>query len=307
MNSFITHCAICWNGFNADIITITVSGLLLVPRCSQNMKSGYTRSAGNQRQTRSVSSQVGSSETTRATHSTPSLKSGLSPKFCQWMAGLIDGDGCFLVSKAGYVSCEITMGSNDLHCVRVLQNALGGSIKMRSGVNALRWRLHNKQGMIVLVNYVNGYIRHSARLLQLHRVCQALDITPKTSDIMSTSNAWFAGFFDADGTVTLNSTTLTISVTNKYIADVQAFKDTFGGYIYFDSAQNGYYKWTVQSRTDILLMLSYFKLCVPRSSKSRRIWLINRYYALRDLRAHLTDSTHHSAWLRFVKKWDANI
>ena len=61
---------------------------------------------------------------------------------------------------------------------------------------------------------------------------------------MSTSNAWFAGFFDADGTVTINSKTLqlTISVTNKLITDVQAYKDTFGGNIYYDSAQNGYYK-----------------------------------------------------------------
>lgn len=35
---------------------------------------------------------------------------------------------------------------------------------------------------------------------------------------------------------------LTLSVTNKILADVQPYKDTFGGAIYFDSAQNGYYK-----------------------------------------------------------------
>jgi len=35
---------------------------------------------------------------------------------------------------------------------------------------------------------------------------------------------------------------LTISVTNKILADVQHYKDVFGGAIYFDSAQNGYYK-----------------------------------------------------------------
>jgi hypothetical protein len=30
-------------------------------------------------------------------------------KFKQWLAGLIDGNGCFLLSKKGYASLEITM------------------------------------------------------------------------------------------------------------------------------------------------------------------------------------------------------
>ncbi len=312
MNPFITHCAICWNGSEAYLITMCISGVSISfnPRHSQNMKNALgAQSAGNQRPPRrQVSSLVGSSETTRATRSTSN--SIPSFKFCQWVAGLIDGDGCFLVSKAGYISCEITIGSNDLHCLRILQNAFGGSIKPRSGAKALRWRLHNRQGIIVLINCVNGHIRHSARLLQLHRVCQLLNIESKTASThMDTTNAWFAGFFDADGTVTLNTTTLqlTISVTNKLIMDVLPYKDTFGGYIYFDSAQNGYYKWTVQTRADILRMLSYFKLCSPRSFKSRRILQVNRYYALQDLRAHVPTSIHHSTWLRFLEKWNAKI
>ena len=42
---------------------------------------------------------VGTSETTRVT--TYGKK---ETRFNQWLAGLIDGDGCFLVSKAGYSS-----------------------------------------------------------------------------------------------------------------------------------------------------------------------------------------------------------
>ncbi len=30
-------------------------------------------------------------------------------KFNEWLAGLIDGDGCFLLSKKGYASLEIVM------------------------------------------------------------------------------------------------------------------------------------------------------------------------------------------------------
>ena len=34
-------------------------------------------------------------------------------KFSQWLAGLIDSDGSFLLSKKGYVSLEITMDVRD--------------------------------------------------------------------------------------------------------------------------------------------------------------------------------------------------
>lgn len=311
MDSSITHCAICWNGPEAFFTTSCISGFAIniKPRPSQNVnKAQGAQSAGNQRSTRKASSLVGSSETTRATSTTQIHKPSI--KFCQWVAGLIDGDGCFLVSKAGYTSCEITININDLHCLRVLQNAFGGSIKSRSGANALRWRLHNLQGIIELINLVNGFIRHSTRLRQLHRVCQELNIEViMPARHLNASNAWFAGFFDADGTVTINSTTLqlTISVTNKLITDVQAYQDTFGGKIYYDSAQNGYYKWTIQSRADILRMLDYFKLRCTRSFKSRRILQINRYFALRDIHAHLSTSIHHSTWLRFLEKWNAKI
>lgn len=41
---------------------------------------------------------------------------------------------------------------------------------MRSGVKAYRYRLHNREGMIQLINCIIGYIRHYSRVLQLHRV-----------------------------------------------------------------------------------------------------------------------------------------
>jgi hypothetical protein len=48
---------------------------------------------------------VETSETTRAT-----LFNHTETKFNEWLAGLIDGDGSLLISKQGYISCEITMG-----------------------------------------------------------------------------------------------------------------------------------------------------------------------------------------------------
>ena len=305
------NCAICWeclkNLKNTDIITMSISGTTLVPglvsRSSQNIIIDKTQSAGNQRH---KSSLVGTSETTRA--------APYSTIFCQWLAGLIDGDGSLLVSKNGYTSLEITMGLEDLPCIKYIQNKLGGSIKMRSGAKAWRYRLHNKQGMITLIHCINGYIRHSSRLKQLHLVCQQLDIPVILPSGLNTNSSWFAGFFDADGTINLknsyysntdkNSVQLSIRVTNKLLQDVQWFKFSFGGNIYFDSSQNGYYCWSVQSRNDIEIMLNYFKNHTLRSHKSQRYHLIKDYYKLRDLQAYNKESIFYKAWHDFYKKWN---
>ena len=44
-------------------------------------------------------------------------KDCLMNKFNEWLAGLIDGDGCFQLSKKGYASLEITMELRDKHCL----------------------------------------------------------------------------------------------------------------------------------------------------------------------------------------------
>jgi len=186
---------------------------------------------------------VGTSETTRATSFCSK-----ETRFNQWLAGLIDGDGSLQVSKAGYSSCEITVALADERMLRIIQNKLGGSIKPRSGVQAIRWRLHNRSGMLELINRVNGYIRHSSRLVQLNRVCALLSVKLLSPYTLHNKHGWFAGFFDADGTIGYyfkgnnNQPQLTLSVTNKLYVDVVHFMTYFGGAIYFDKAQNGYYK-----------------------------------------------------------------
>jgi hypothetical protein len=288
--------AICWECLLPVMITSNVSGLFIRSRSSQNIMS-KTQSAGNQRQ---KSSLVGTSETTRVTP--------YSNSFCEWLAGLIDGDGTLQVNKQGYTSLEITMGLEDLHCLRYIQDKLGGSIKMRSGVKAYRYRLHNKQGMINLINSINGNIRHTSRLQQLHRVCQQLDIPVIYPTQLNKESSWFAGFFDADGTITMsmknNRPQLSIRVVNKLLQDVQWFKDLFDGSVYFDSSQNGCYHWSVQSREDLLNMVEYFKRDRSRSHKAHRLFLVHEYFALRDLEAFKSNSIHFKAWSNFMNKWD---
>jgi len=291
-----THCAICWDCLLNGTPTMFISGFLVKPRSSQNGVS-KTQSAGNQRH---KSSLVGTSETTCAT---------TYPKsFCEWLAGILDGAGSIQVSKQGSTSLEITMGLADLRLLRYIQHMLGGSIKIRAGAKAYRYRLHNQLGMIQLINSLNGNIRHSARLLQLHRVCQVLDIPLILPITLDAQSNWFAGFFDADGTIGLamkhRLPQLSIRVNNKLLQDCESYKVVFGGNIYFDSSQNGHYQWSVQSRKDVIMMLDYFKSSAFRSNKSLRFFLIEEYYSLYDLKAFQPDSIHHKAWLAFLDKWN---
>ncbi len=79
-------------------------------------------STGNQRHY--ITSLVGTSETTR-------MKSS-NNKYNEWLSGLIDGDGCFLVSKQGYTSLEITMDISDKPALCSIKDKYGGSVKLRS-------------------------------------------------------------------------------------------------------------------------------------------------------------------------------
>ena len=128
----------------------------------------------NPQVTKAYNSLVGTSEAIRMLNENTKLtkKTKKNKKWNQWLAGLIDGDGSFLLSKKGYASLEITMDIRDEHALQRIKNYYGGSIKLRSGAKALRYRLHHKSGLLALINDINGKIRNSHRLLQLNKICE---------------------------------------------------------------------------------------------------------------------------------------
>jgi hypothetical protein len=83
------------------------------------------------------------------------------------------------LSQKGYGSLEITMDNRDSYCLMIVKNKYGGSIKLRSGSKSFRYRLHDKKGLLLLLNDVNGLIRNSTRLLQFNKLCVKYDINLK--------------------------------------------------------------------------------------------------------------------------------
>ncbi len=229
-------------------------------------------------------------------------------KFKQWLAGLIDGDGCFLLSKKGYASLEITMDIRDERALQAIKNVYGGSIKLRSGVNALRYRLHNKDGLLNLICDVNGHIRNPVRLIQLNYICIKYDIALIYPDKLKFNHGWFSGFFDADGTITINSSNwqLSISAGQKTPEILTPLVELFGGYIYIDKGGQGSFKWYITKKEDIFNLIEYFKEYPARSAKNNRLHLIPKYYELKSMRAHAVSSETLLAktWKIFISKWN---
>nr|YP_009054684.1 hypothetical LAGLIDADG homing endonuclease [Ourococcus multisporus]AIK29172.1 hypothetical LAGLIDADG homing endonuclease [Ourococcus multisporus] len=238
-----------------------------------------------------------------------------SLRWSQWLAGLIDGNGCFLVSKAGYISLEITISSKDEALLPQIQNKYGGSLKARAGLNAVRYRLHDKGNIIKLCVDVNGFIRHPVRLQQFTKVCNKLCLEVKSPDLLNKNHGWFAGMFDADGCITFNLSgkfpQITVSVTQKYKEIPLAFKKVFKGSLYYDKSKNGYWSWAVQSKESVLEIINYFKKFPCRSSRRQKLFLTPKVYNLLQDKAYLPQTsqlhlpTLHKKWLKLLLAWKA--
>ncbi len=259
------------------------------------------QSAGNQKQicflTKRNFSSVGTSETAR------------ERSFHEWLAGLIDGDGCFLISKEGYPSLEITLNLADEKPLMQIKQQFGGSVKLRSGSKSIRYRLHNKPGLVNLINSINGEIRNTIRITQLKNICTLLNIKYLETKPLTINNSWIMGFFDSDGCITGNLTkenpNISINIANKYIENLDIIIPVLKGNIYFSKHGYGHYVWSIQSKQDINNFLNYAKLNPSRTTKIKRLTMIKEFYRLRECNANKADiSTQtYKAWLNFIKIW----
>lgn len=226
-----------------------------------------------------------------------------------YLAGLIDGDGSLLISKAKYTSLEIPMDIYDEYALNKVKQKLGGSIKLRSGAKAFRYRLHHKTGMLNLIHRINGKIRQSKRIVQLKNICTKLDIPFKEPVPLTPNSSWFAGFFDADGTIGFSMKKgwpqLTLSVSQKEKTNLLPFQKIFGGSIRLDRATNTY-KWDLYAEESIFEFSNYLKAYPLQSHKKNRFFLLKHFYSLKSCRAYRqeTNSLLYKAWLKFKTDWN---
>jgi hypothetical protein len=233
----------------------------------------------------------------------------MNQSFNEWLAGLIDGDGCFLLSKKGYASLEITMDIRDKHCLYQIQQKFGGFIKIKADARFLRYRLHHKKGLLDLICSINGLIRNPTRLIQLNKICEKYEINLLYADTLSYNNGWLSGMIDSDGSIYFNlqSDQLFISIGQKNKLLLDPLVSIYNGSIYMQKKTKAF-KWVVYKKNDILALLEYFKKYPLRSAKKNRVLLIAEYFLLKSLKAHLAlpnSILGAERWTLFLKKWES--
>lgn len=140
-------------------------------------------------------------------------------KFASYLTGLIEGDGSIFTpkndrsskGKLNYPSITIAFDLRDFPLAQLIQKELGhGSLSKMKGVNAYLLKISNLEGIILLVNLLNGRMKTS-KIHALYNLINWLNLKHKdiniskkplnSSDIFS--NSWFSGFIDADGSFSI--------------------------------------------------------------------------------------------------------
>ena len=159
-----------------------------------------------------------------------------------------------------------------------------------------------------LINSINGLIRNPTRLTQLKKICDKYDINLIFADPLCYNNGWLSGMIDADGSIylSLQSDQLFISIGQKNKLLLDPLVSIYGGSIYMQK-QTLAFKWVVLKKNEILSLLEYFKKYPLRSAKKNRVFLISKYFLLKDSKAHLAspNSILGKHWKLFLKNWES--
>jgi NADH:ubiquinone oxidoreductase subunit 2 (subunit N) len=229
-----------------------------------------------------------------------------SDPFFEWLAGLIDGDGYFNLSKKGTARLIIIMDTRDKKVLYEIKHKLGGSIYTIANANALRYQLSHKKGLITLLNKVNGLIRNPSRMLQMNKLCVKYGIKFLYPKPLTYNNGWLSGFIDSDGSIYFSekSGQIFISITqkNKYL--LEPLIHLYGGRIDICSPKIEAFKYIIYRKNELLKLIdNYFNNYPLLSEKSRRLHLIKQFYSVR-ISKNNKDINKLNEWILFKDKWE---
>ena len=235
-------------------------------------------------------------------------KPDTNEEFGYYLAGLIEGDGFI-----GKRSIEIAFHISDISLAYFLKKKLGfGNITKYSHTkNAVRYTVWNREGILKILNLVNGkfvskykndqisnYILHNKINFNI-----LVSISEKYSDNVLKqknwilNNHWLCGFTDADGSFTIHlsksnthklgySLKLEYKVVQKHEEILFLLKETFGGFYYYDKV-GLVYRYRFASLKEQNKVIDYFDKYQLNSSKYIRYLKWRKCYRLYLERQHL--------------------
>lgn len=254
-------------------------------------------------------------------------------KWNEWLAGVIDGDGYLTIQKNKAAVLEITMPLKDENLLNQIKQKLGGNIKRRKESFSIRYRLGHKDGMIELINRINGNIRNTIRVKQFKTICSYFNIVYIEAKPLTANNGYISGFFDADGTICIRvnrtskensiksdifgkierlkkargSHQIEISIANKYFENIIIFKEAFGFGTIRKVGKDIRYQTHIYTigLNNILQFIEYTKNYPLRSSKKKRVFMLKNYFKLKSLKSYLAEENtlNYKAWIDFCYNW----
>lgn len=171
-----------------------------------------------------------------------------------YLAGLIDGDGHF--SKAQQL--VLVFSSPDAFLAYFLKEKLGyGNVKKVKYKNAYLLIVSNKEGMLNVLNLINGKLRTEHKFNQVvnnilnHTRYKDNDIKFYMNSSNNFDNHWLAGFSDADASFQIKiikritkskpEVRLNYQIDQKNDLLLTKIKDYLGGNIGYRKSQDTYY------------------------------------------------------------------
>lgn len=146
----------------------------------------------------------------------------LGNSFNSYITGLIEGDGTIIIptkernykGKLLYPSIEISFHASDYPLAQAILKQLGqGSLNKKPKAAAYILTVNSNEGILFLVTLLNGnfrgpkYYRFKAFIEYLNANHPNLNLVCLPLDVSSlNSNAWFAGFMEADASFQVRAT-----------------------------------------------------------------------------------------------------
>ena len=219
-----------------------------------------------------------------------------------YLAGLIDGDGHF--SKA--LKLVLVFSSSDAFLAYYIKERLGyGNVKKVKDKNAYILIISNKEGMLHVINLINGKLRTEHRFNQvLNNILSQtrykdlnLNFTIDTSN--NFDNHWLAGFSDADASFQIKiikrianrnkpEIRLNYQIDQKSDLLLIKIKEFLGGNIGYRKSQDTYYYGST-SFGSARKVIQYFDQYHLQSRKYISYLKWRKVYRLIQDKEHLTE------------------
>ena len=240
-----------------------------------------------------------SSETTRVTPR--------NLDFIYYLAGLIDGDGSFIVNpQKNSIVVEITLHEEDVATLYFVKKNCGfGLVRKRPNVKAYRYRVAKKEQVYILLKQLQGKLCTLSKQEQFKRALSLFEkvfISYNCNPLKD--NSWFAGFVDAEGYFSIrNKNTLCFSISQKDPVILEKCKKLFGvGNIYFDKSWNGY-NWAITDLYGITLILKYFSNYPLKTKKRIDFVKFKRLCFFKERGDHLENSLYNQKFNKYIYKF----